>query len=228
MSAATYLSESVFFCSVICLVWVLFEFCLFYPSVLSIVQSPCVLVSAVSHLIDCFIPQVFSIVCHYLPVSVLFKPQCFSFWLLVRLILFCTCTFLPTPGSSLLCLCDFCLSICLFFWISVFLTPAWLCLVFSLWFVSLYFCPVRTALRFWPSACLLDLPLPVTLNICLWNFILHRRIGGREYLLSFSTLLSFSSTSDVCFLAAICGMKILKGQPTAASSQSEARITREG
>ena len=56
----------------------LFEFCLLYPSVLSVVQSPCVLISAVCHLIDCIFPQVFSIVCHYLPVSVLFILQLFS------------------------------------------------------------------------------------------------------------------------------------------------------
>ena len=84
----------------------LFEFCLLYPSVLSIVQSPCVLVSAVSCLIDCIIPQVFAIVCLIISQSLLFKPQCFSFWLLVCLIQLCVCTFpiFPTPGSSLLSL----------------------------------------------------------------------------------------------------------------------------
>ena len=77
-----------------------FAFCI--PMCFLYSKSPCVLVSAVCYLIDCCIPQVFSIVCHYLPVSVLIKPQCFSFWLLVLLMPFCTCTFLPTPGSSLL------------------------------------------------------------------------------------------------------------------------------
>ena len=46
----------------------------------------------------------------------LFKPQCFSFWLLVHLIPFCTRTFLPTPGSSLFCLLSVWHSVSCFFW----------------------------------------------------------------------------------------------------------------
>ena len=158
------LSESVFFCSVICLVWVLFEFCLLNPSAFRSPVSLCVSLSCVSS--HCFIPQVFSIVCHYLPVSVLFKPQCFSFWLPVCLILFCTFTFLPTPGSNLLRLFSaFPVSGFLFsvFWPLL----AWTLFVdFSLWY---FLC--RTALWFWPLP-VFWLSLPDPLNICLWNFIL--------------------------------------------------------
>ena len=120
----------------------LFEFCLLYPSVLSIVQSPCVLVSAVSCLIDCFIPQVFSIVCHYLPVSVLFIPQCFSFWLLVRLIPFCGIL-------CLLCLLSVWHSVSWFFWprLHCYLT---LIFGFSLW----YFCSVGLLFGFHLCLCL--------------------------------------------------------------------------
>ena len=148
-----------------------------YSSVLSVVQSPCVLVSDVCHLIDCFIPQVFSIVCHYLPVSVLFKPQCFSFWLLVHLIFFCTCPILPTPGSSLLCLCDFCLSVSVCFLEDLSFLDSCLALFGFLALVcDFVLLPHLDCSSVLSSACLLDLPLSITLNICLWNFILNLRM----------------------------------------------------
>ena len=72
-----------------------------------------------------------------------------SFWLLVHLILFCTCPIAPTSGSSLFCLCDFYISVsvCFFFFFSVvfFFFYSCLALVFLLDFV---FLPVWTTLRF--------------------------------------------------------------------------------
>ena len=75
----------------------------FYSTHWFISFTCCQLVSPPPHTIYglpcCLVSQVFPIVSRYPSVSVLFKPQCFSFWLLVRLILLsvCTCPIFLTP-----------------------------------------------------------------------------------------------------------------------------------
>ena len=135
--------------SVLLFVYKLFEFWLLYPSVLSVVQSPCVLVSAVCHLIDCIPPRCFPLcviisqsLCYLNPsVSIFGCLFVFSCSVCVPVLFFLP----PVRASSAWCPSDILfICICQFFCISGFFTPARL-----VWFsrsriLILYFCPVWT------------------------------------------------------------------------------------
>ena len=86
----------------------LFEFRLLYPSALSVVPSPCVLVSAVSHPIDRIIPQVFSITCLIISQSLCYLNPSSS--LVQSQIVMCFMSFFPAV-------------VCLISWFDPFCVP---------------------------------------------------------------------------------------------------------
>ena len=156
----------------------LFEFCLSYPSALSVVQTPCVLVSAVSHPIDCIISQVFSTVCLIISQSLCYlKP---SSSVVQCQIVMCFMSFFPAVSPPdflvwpILCTPTFDFGFCFLLYSRPLACSS------DFWFWTLpAFCFYWTALWFWPLACdiISDLDYLCWFSLleywpCFWTFTL--------------------------------------------------------